>query len=100
MNLQEQLLRKFQEVYEDPKLRIVSEITGLNLSRIFRIYQGSVMKLDEYELFLRLIDKREKHHQKLRELISEAEIVLNKDQLECLFRELRRKIREANLANV
>jgi len=45
-------------VYENPVLRVVSEDTGIQLTRVFRLFNGSEMKLSEYLVFKEKINKK------------------------------------------
>ncbi|MBT3979840.1 MAG: hypothetical protein HOE90_00725 [Bacteriovoracaceae bacterium] len=49
MNLQEKTIFDFRQVYPDLTLKEVSSITGLQVTRVFRLFRGAEMKLREYE---------------------------------------------------
>ncbi len=58
MKLQEKILREFQQTFPNETLRNISELTGIQLTRVFRLMNGSAMKLDEYESFLAAIESQ------------------------------------------
>lgn len=58
MKLQEKILREFQQAFPGETLRNISHLTGIQLTRVFRLMNGSAMKLDEYEAFLAAIESQ------------------------------------------
>lgn len=49
MNLQDATLKQFQEVFNGPTLKEISTLTGIQMTRIFRLMNGYEMKLSEWE---------------------------------------------------
>ena len=49
--MQEQILRQYKKLKGSQSLRKMSEDTGIDSTRIFRIVHGSEMRLGEYEIF-------------------------------------------------
>ena len=56
VNLQKLILKKYNLVHNHPTLRFISEDTGIQITRVFRIINGHEMKLSEYERFQSSID--------------------------------------------
>lgn len=56
MSLQANILKDYRALYPQDTLREISERTGIQLTRVFRLLNGSPMKLAEYELFYDLIE--------------------------------------------
>ncbi len=56
-SLQKIVWDKYHQLYPNQTLKEISETTGLNLTRIFRIRQGQEMKLCEYETIQNIIQK-------------------------------------------
>ena len=56
MSLQNNILKSYRTHYPQDTLREISQRTGIQLTRIFRLLNGSSMKLSEYELFHDLIE--------------------------------------------
>ncbi len=57
MSLQKRTLNEFRLAYPQKSLRETSELTGIQLTRIFRLLNGSPMKVEEYEKFKIAISK-------------------------------------------
>ena len=51
MCLQDTTLKIYKEKFPNDKLREISEKTGIQITRVFRILNGSEMKLKEFEAF-------------------------------------------------
>jgi hypothetical protein len=59
MNLQNKVLQDFKRQYPKATLKTTSELTGINPSRAFRLFNGLEMKLSEYEAFLKVLKDNE-----------------------------------------
>lgn len=51
MNYQESILKRYREAFPDKTLKSISKETGIQMTRVFRIFNGYEMKLKEYEAF-------------------------------------------------
>lgn len=51
MELQKTILKQYMLLNQDPTLRKISMETGIQQTRVFRLLNGSTMKLSEYEVF-------------------------------------------------
>lgn len=51
MNLQKLILKQYMLLKNEPTLRAIAAETGIQQTRIFRLMNGSKMKLSEYEIF-------------------------------------------------
>ena len=58
MKLQKQVLDQYLELFGRPTLKEISNATGIQLTRVFRILNGRPMKLFEYEIFESLVNKK------------------------------------------
>ena len=58
MNLQETVLTKFKAAYPGLSLKEVAELTGIQVTRVFRIFNGSEMKLKEFEVLEKILQER------------------------------------------
>ena len=56
MCLQNSVLERYIEVFGKRTYNMMAERTGINITRVFRLFNGSKMKLEEYEMFKNLID--------------------------------------------
>ena len=57
MQLQETLIKKYRKIYPNYPFRKISEQTGIQQTRLFRIFNGQEMKLSEYETFRSILAK-------------------------------------------
>jgi len=51
------LVRKFKAYFKDKKLREISEVTGLNISRVFRILNGSKISYFEGAMISKIVEQ-------------------------------------------
>ena len=58
MSLQKSIIKQYKEIYPKDKLKDISDKTGIQITRIFRILNGSEMKLKEYEVFDQIINSK------------------------------------------
>ena len=49
--MQTEIIKKFKECYAGFTLKSMAEITGIQVTRLFRIINGAEMKLVEYRKF-------------------------------------------------
>lgn len=56
MSLQQRTLKQYMELRAQPSLRVIAAETGINQARVFRILNGSRMKLDEWEIFNSIVE--------------------------------------------
>jgi len=56
MSLQTNILKDYRALFPQDTLREISNRTGIQLTRVFRLLNGSPMKLAEYESFYDLIE--------------------------------------------
>lgn len=58
MDYQEAILKEYRETFPDKTLKTTSAETGIQMTRVFRIFNGSPMKLREYEAFEKTIKQK------------------------------------------
>ncbi len=51
MNIQKIILEQYSLLYGQPTLKEIALDTGIQVTRIFRLFNGSAMKLCEYQIF-------------------------------------------------
>tara|TARA_R110000868_G_scaffold153644_4_gene379137 strand:+ start:1130 stop:1447 length:318 start_codon:yes stop_codon:yes gene_type:complete len=99
MTLQERTLRQYMELRSQPCLREIAKETGIQQTRVFRILNGAMMKLDEWEIFNDIVVKENACLEKLaRECLCELSI----EQLSGLQQMMKQKLewqRSFNLAS-
>ena len=72
--LQNATIQAYKAVFPDDKLKNISERTSIQITRVFRILNGSEMKLTEYEAFQNAIFQDNGHL----ELFSDIKKYLNR----------------------
>ncbi len=55
MDLQKKIISEVMTRLNRPTLKILSERTGIQISRLFRILNGHQMKLEEYQAFVKCL---------------------------------------------
>jgi hypothetical protein len=58
MNMQESLIKRLNQNYPNSTLKEISQLTGIQLTRVFRILNGYEMKVKEYEIIENIILKK------------------------------------------
>ena len=96
MEVQNKLLEDFMKLYERPTFRKISEMTGINLTRVFRIFNGSTMKLPEFCILKDLIESKQ-GYSCLTRLMMECENKLSVESLINLEVLMRRKLQTKEL---
>lgn len=61
MSIQKIVLKQFHEKYPHAKLREISDHTGIQITRVFRILNGAEMKVSELESFQNLTTNNQQH---------------------------------------
>lgn len=95
--LQQAILRQYQEHFPGLTYRAIAEHTGIQLTRIFRIINGSEMKLREYEIFYLKLQECGAVGERLSTLSREAEKALSSTALQGLCGEVERRLKLAKL---
>lgn len=57
MCLQKTVLKQYKSIYPNDKLKDISNRTNIQITRVFRLMNGSEMKLCEYEAFEKCLPK-------------------------------------------
>lgn len=55
---QKEIIKCYRRLFPDETLKEVSHKTGIQATRVFRIFNGHEMRVSEYEIFERLIDRQ------------------------------------------
>lgn len=58
MELQKIILGQYVLLNDQPTLKTIAEDTGIQITRVFRIFNGSVMKLGEYQIFQKKVKEK------------------------------------------
>ena len=57
MNIQTMILRQYKEKFPQDKLKEISQKTGIQITRVFRLFNGAEMKVSELEKFQHIINQ-------------------------------------------
>lgn len=58
MELQKIVLGQYMVLNNNPTLKTIAADTGIQFSRVFRIFNGSSMKLSEYQIFQQRVKEK------------------------------------------
>lgn len=99
MNLQKLTLSYLRQTYPGITLREIAEQTGLEQTRVFRIFKGHEMKLSEYQILNSFIENKgcKKSALKFHRLINESLEILEEKTLDEIFLLIERKIQTAKI---
>jgi hypothetical protein len=100
MDLQKTILNQYMLLNEKPTLKKISEDTGIQLTRVFRILNGSTMKLSEYQVFNRRVKEKMGLTEGLEAIAFECSLKLSADAIKDLEVFLKRKIETWKLSQI
>jgi hypothetical protein len=95
MSLQSRVLKEYRQHYPLHTLREISALTGIQLTRVFRLMNGAAMKLEEFEQFSEAIGEKAQIHFQggaFQRSAQTAQNVLNEDELRKLSTVIERHI--------
>ena len=58
MSLQDSILKQYMDLSKRPTLKAMSQEAGIQMTRLFRLINGSPMKLKEYEVLEQLVREK------------------------------------------
>ena len=102
MTLQQKTLQRYRQLFPNQPLREISARTGIQITRVFRLFNGKIMKVGELEAFEKAISEKinEKPHAEiLTNLIEEASTILSSEDLRKISEYVARKVSARNFAN-
>lgn len=95
MTLQEKTLHKYRQLFPNQPLREISARTGIQITRVFRLFNGKIMKVGELEAFERAINEKIAENpsfEKLTAVVEEASTILTNDELAKVTEYIARKV--------
>lgn len=95
MSLQQNTLKRYRQLFPQETLREVSARTGIQITRVFRLFTGKTMKVGELEAFQTAITSKiaeNPNSHKLETLLGQALVVLTNDELAKINDYVERKI--------
>lgn len=93
--LQKRTLNQYQEAYPGQTLKEISMTTGINLSRVFRLFNGYEMKVSELETFELSIQRKKKtslKYSSFLELAEQCYLSLKTPQLKTLIEDMQQNL--------
>ena len=93
MTLQDSILRQYMEIFRYPTLKWMARDTGIQVTRIFRLFNGLEMKVVEYQILSRKIQEKLGFQGTLRGLAEECTLKLSARTIKELENALKRKLR-------
>jgi hypothetical protein len=99
MTLQQKTLHRYRQLFPNKPLREISACTGIQITRVFRLFNGKIMKVGELEAFEKAINEKINQNpqaKKLTNLIEEASAMLTNEELRNISDYVARKISAKN----
>jgi hypothetical protein len=100
MELQMTILNQYMLLNNKPTLKKIAADTGIQLTRIFRLFNGSTMKLSEYQIFNRKVKEKMGLTDGLEAIAFECSMKLSPEAIKDLEVFLKRKIETWKLSQV
>lgn len=100
MELQKTILNQYVLLNNKPTLKKISEDTGIQLTRVFRLFNGSTMKLSEFEIFNKKVKEKMGLTEGLEAIALECSLKLSPVAIKDLEVFLKRKIEVWKLTQV
>jgi hypothetical protein len=94
MSLQKRILQRYRQFYPNDTLREVSARTGIQITRVFRLFNGKTMKVLELEALENAVNEKLKsshHHARLTDVLEKASAILTNDELAKIISLIERK---------
>jgi hypothetical protein len=92
MHLQISILNQYMLLNGKPTLKKIAADTGIQLTRVFRILNGSTMKLSEYQVFNKKVKEKMGLTEGLEAIAFECSLKLSPEAIKDLEVFLKRKI--------
>lgn len=95
MKLQQKTLARYRQLFPKDTLREISARTGIQITRVFRLFNGKTMKVGELEAFEAVIAKKlgsNTSFERLSDVIDSAATVLSSEELARITDYVHRKI--------
>jgi len=100
MELQMTILNQYMLLNGGPTLKKIAADTGIQLTRVFRLFNGSTMKLSEYQIFNKKVKEKMGLTEGLEEIAFECSMKLSPAAIKDLEIFLKRKIEVWKLVQI
>ena len=95
MTLQNKTLQRYRQFFPEETLRQISDRTGIQITRVFRLFNGKTMKVGELEAFEKAITNKIAENPSFSRLtyaLDEASSLLTNDELGKIAEYVERKL--------
>lgn len=95
MSLQSKTIQRYRHFFPQDTLREVSSRTGIQITRVFRLFNGKTMKVGELEAFENAVQNKIDENpagSRLNNLLEESLGILTHDELKTLADYIERKV--------
>lgn len=96
-HLQTTIIEQYQIHFPNETLKNISHKTGIQLTRVFRLFNGSEMKISEYETFKSILTSRA-NQDEFQDLANECLASLSKTKLELLATQMKHQLKNASFS--
>jgi len=100
MDIQKRILEQYLELNGEATFKEIASDTGIQVTRVFRLFNGSKMKLSEYEIFRKRVQSKLGFTESLETMARECSLCLSSEALKELEIYLKRKIELWKLSQV
>jgi hypothetical protein len=92
MEVQKIILNQYMLLNQNPTLKNISKDTGIQITRVFRLFNGSTMKLSEYQIFQQRVREKMGLTDALESIALDCSLKLSPDAIKEIETFLKRKI--------
>lgn len=93
MELEKEIIIRYKKKFPHETLKETSERTGIQITRVFRLFSGRKMKVSELEAFQKAIEgSTPSQDNRIQLLIDEILFTLDKPEIEFIHQYLERKL--------
>ena len=92
MELQKIILSQYMLLNQNPTLKVISKDTGIQITRVFRLFNGSTMKLSEYQIFQQRVREKMGLTDALETIALDCSLKLSPEAIKDIEIYLKRKI--------
>jgi hypothetical protein len=95
MTLQNKIIQRYRLFYPQETLREASERTGIQITRVFRLFNGKTMKVSELEAFESAINKKvaeSPQYSRLNNIVEEALSIFTNEELSKVADHIERRV--------
>lgn len=94
MSLEKKIIKRYRQFFPNDTLRETSERTGIQITRVFRLFNGKSMKVGELEAFDQAVQQKlqqNSNYSRLTDVLEQAAAVLTNDELGKIIEYIERK---------